>query len=174
MLVAMAGLPGSGKSTIAELVGEARGKPIISVDPIESSILRAGIDPDQPTGLAAYLVAETLVESVLRSGRGGLIVDAVNAVLPAREQWVRLAKQFNEPLVFIEVVCSDPTVHRARLEARSRNLPHLTEPTWYAVEQSLDEYAEWTGPSAEVRRLTIDSVEPLDVSVERALAFLKA
>jgi len=173
MLVAMAGLPGSGKSTIAELVGEARGKPIISVDPIESSILRAGIDPDQPTGLAAYLVAETLVESVLRSGRGGLIVDAVNAVLPAREQWVRLAEQFHEPLVFIEVICSDPAVHRARLEARSRNLPHLTEPTWYAVEQSLDEYAEWTGPSSEVPRLTIDSVEPLEVSVERAIAFLK-
>ena len=71
----MAGLPGSGKSTIAEVIGETLSKPIVSVDPIESSILRAGIDPDQPTGLAAYLVAETLAESIIRAGRG-LIVDA--------------------------------------------------------------------------------------------------
>jgi len=167
----MAGLPGSGKSTIAEVIGETLSKPIVSVDPIESSILRAGIDPDQPTGLAAYLVAETLAESIIRAGRG-LIVDAVNAVDPAREQWVNLAARLDEPLKFVEVTCSDPTVHRARLEARSRNLPHLTEPTWFAVEQSLDEYAEWTGPSAEIDRITVDSVEPLEVVVERILAFL--
>ena len=167
----MAGLPGSGKSTIAEIIGETLSKPIVSVDPIESSILRAGIDPDQPTGLAAYLVAETLAESVIRAGRG-LIVDAVNAVDPAREQWVNLAARLDEPLKFVEVICSDTAVHRARLEARSRNLPHVTEPTWFAVEQSLDEYAEWTGPSAEIDRITVDSVEPLEVVVERILAFL--
>lgn len=167
----MAGLPGSGKSTIAEVIGETLSKPIVSVDPIESSILRAGIDPDQPTGLAAYLVAETLAESVIRAGRG-LIVDAVNAVDPAREQWVNLAARLDEPLKFVEVVCSDPAVHRARLEARGRNLPNLTEPTWFAVEQSLDEYADWTGPSAEIDRITVDTVEPLEVVVERVLAFL--
>jgi len=169
----MAGLPGSGKSTIAELIGQQLGKPLVSVDPIESSILRAGIDSDQPTGLAAYLVAETLAESIVRSRRGGVIIDAVNAVLPAREQWVNLAKRLGEPLKFVEVVCSDPAIHRARLEARSRNLPNLAEPTWHAVEQSLDEYAEWTGPSADAARITLDSVEPLEVIVERAIAFLK-
>jgi len=169
----MAGLPGSGKSTIAELIGQQLGKPLVSVDPIESSILRAGIDSDQPTGLAAYLVAETLAESIVRSRRGGVIIDAVNAVLPAREQWVNLAKRLGEPLKFVEVVCSDPAIHRSRLEARSRNLPNLAEPTWHAVEQSLDEYAEWTGPSASAARITLDSVEPLEVIVQRAITFLK-
>jgi len=167
----MAGLPGSGKSTIAAVLGERLSQPVVSVDPIESSILRAGIDADQPTGLAAYLVAETLAESVIRSGRG-IIVDAVNAVDPAREQWVHLAARSGETLKFVEVVCSDPAVHRERLESRSRNLPHVAEPTWHAVEQSLDDYAEWTGASSEVARITVDSVEPLDVVVERVLAFL--
>lgn len=171
MLVAMAGLPGTGKSTIAAVIGERLSKPVVSVDPIESSILRAGIDSDQPTGLAAYLVAETLAESIIRSGRG-LIVDAVNAVDPAREQWVSLAERTGETLKFVEVVCSDAAVHRSRLEARSRNLPHVAEPTWHAVEQSLDEYAEWTGPSGEIARITVDSAEPLDDIVERVLQFL--
>jgi predicted kinase len=171
MLIAMAGLPGTGKTAIAELIGGQLLKPVVSVDPIESSILRAGIDSDQPTGLAAYLVAETLAEVVMRSGHG-VIVDAVNAVDPAREQWVNLAARSGEPVKFIEVICSDAALHRSRLEARERNLPHVTEPSWHAVEQSLDEYSPWAGPSGDAPRLTLDSVEPLDVLVERALAFI--
>lgn len=169
----MAGLPGAGKSTIAEIIAGRLQLPVVSVDPIESSILNAGIDADQPTGLAAYLVAETLAETVLGAGRG-IIVDAVNAVAPAREQWVNLAARLGEPLKFIEVVCSDPELHRSRLEARGRNLPHIDEPTWHAVEQSLDEYAEWNGPSGAIARITLDSVDPIGVNVDRALAFLNS
>src|SRR5690606_40878828 len=100
MLTVMAGLPGTGKSTIAEVLGARLEYTVISVDPIEAAILRAGIDADQPTGLAAYLVAETLAEMALRSGHD-LIIDAVNAVLPAREQWVNLANRVGEPIRFI-------------------------------------------------------------------------
>ena len=66
-LIVMAGLPGAGKSTIAEIVGARLGATVVSVDPIESAILRAGIDADQPTGLAAYLVAEKIAEKELDS-----------------------------------------------------------------------------------------------------------
>jgi hypothetical protein len=33
---------------------------VLSVDPIESAMWRAGLDRAQPTGLAAYLVAESI------------------------------------------------------------------------------------------------------------------
>lgn len=168
----MAGLPGTGKTAIAEKICERLGIPMISVDPLESAILSAGIDSDQPTGLAAYLVAETLASAVLETGKS-ILVDAVNAVTPAREQWVNLADRHGAALTFVEVVCSDPAVHRARLEARNRNLPHVSEPTWHAVEQSLDEYDDWVGPSAEADRLTIDSVEPLTTIVDKALVFIE-
>ena len=171
MLIAMAGLPGSGKSTIADVVGKRLGIAVVSVDPIESAILGAGIAADQPTGLAAYLVAEKLASSVLAAGHS-IIVDAVNAVGPAREQWVRLAARRGVQLKFVEVYCSDPEVHRARLEARSRKLPHITEPTWHGVEQSLDEYSDWDGESGTVDRLTIDSVESLELSTDRAISFI--
>jgi len=167
----MAGLPGTGKSTIAAKIRERLGYPLVSVDQIESAVLSAGIDSDQPTGLAAYLVAETLAGNVLESDRS-IIVDAVNAVNPAREQWVSLAARHGAALTFIEVVCSDPAVHRERLEARSRDLPHVSEPSWHAVEQSLDEYDEWVGPSAAVDRITLDSMEPLGIIVDKALAFI--
>ena len=169
----MAGLPGAGKSTIGQIVGNRLSLPLVSVDPIESAILSAGIGADQPTGLAAYLVAETIAESVLAGG-AGIIVDAVNAVEPAREQWVRLAARQGTVIRFVEVVCSDPEVHRERLEKRERRLAHLAEPSWHAVEQSLDEWEEWSGPSAAVPRITLDSVRPLGVNVEQAIAFLQA
>jgi len=168
----MAGLPGTGKSTIAERIRERLGYPLVSVDQIESAVLSAGIDSDQPTGLAAYLVAETLAGNVLQSDRS-IIVDAVNAVNPAREQWVSLAARHGSALTFIEVICSDPIVHRERLEARKRDLPHVSEPTWHAVEQSLDEYDEWVGPSAAVDRITLDSMEPLGTIVDKALTFIE-
>ncbi len=171
MLIAMAGLPAAGKSTLAAILGGRLSASVVSVDPIESAILKAGIDSDQPTGLAAYLVAETMAGLVLASGHH-VIVDAVNGVDPAREQWVGLAKSRGESLRFIEVVCSDPQLHRQRLESRERLLPHLHEPSWHAVEQSLDEYSLWSGPSAAVPRITLDSARPLGVNVDAALAFL--
>jgi len=173
MLVVMAGLPGTGKSTVAEATGARLGLPVVSVDPIESSILSAGIDADQPTGLAAYLVAETIAESVVVSV-GGVVVDAVNAVEPAREQWVRLAERRGIPIRFVEVVCSDQEIHRARLEARGRQLAHIAEPTWHAVEQSLDEWEAWGGVSGALPRITVDSVQPVPVLVEQIVSFVKS
>ncbi len=173
MLVAMAGLPGSGKSAVADELARLVGVPVVSVDPLESAILRAGIDADQPTGLAAYLVAETIADAVLRSGQS-VIIDAVNAVSPARDQWVLLGERLGVDVRFIETVCSDPAVHRQRLEQRRRDLAHIAEPTWHAVEQSLDEYAPWSGIAEQRPRLTLDTVQPLASLVERAAAFVRA
>jgi predicted kinase len=168
LLVVTAGLPATGKSTIAEVIGNRLGLPVLSVDPIEAAILSAGIDAAQPTGLAAYLVAETMAEGVLSSGRG-VVIDAVNAVEPARDQWVKLAARQQATLRFIEVTCSDPEVHRERLAARAGR--HAADAA-YAVEQSVAEWEPWTGDSAAVPRVTLDSVQPLGVNVEQALAFL--
>jgi predicted kinase len=92
VLVAMVGLPGAGKSAVADALGARISTTVVSVDPIESAILRAGVDAGQPTGLAAYFVAERMAESVLATG-ASVIVDAVNAVEPARYQWRELARR---------------------------------------------------------------------------------
>ncbi|RQP12303.1 MAG: ATP-binding protein [Microbacteriaceae bacterium] len=172
MLIVMAGLPAAGKSTIAEVIGNRLGVPVVSVDPIEAAILSAGIDADQPTGLAAYLVAEAFADAVLTGG-GSIIVDAVNAVNPAREQWVTLAERQKADIRFIEVICSDGELHGERLAARAARLEKTALPGAFAVEQSLDEWEDWSGASGAIARITLDSIEPLGVNVERALAFLQ-
>jgi len=173
MLIVMAGLPGTGKSAVAEKLRDRLGYPMISVDAIEEAILSAGIDDDQPTGLAAYLVAEALASVVLESDQSA-IIDAVNAVSPARDQWVALAARFGDAITFVEVVCSDPAALRTRLEERHRTQAHANDASWHAVEQSLDEYDEWVGPSAEADRITVDSVEPLPTIVDKALVYIES
>lgn len=169
----MAGLPGSGKSTVAEQLARQWGVAVVSVDPLESAILRAGIDDDQPTGLAAYLVAETIADAVLRAGQS-IIVDAVNAVAPARDQWVMLGDRLGVEVRFIETICSDGDLHRRRLDERRRDRAQFAEPTSHAVEHSLDEYDAWSGLAASRARLTLDTVAPLAELVDHASTFLRS
>jgi predicted kinase len=103
MLIAMAGLPAAGKSTVAEALGRVLPAPVVSVDPVEAAMWRAGVERGQPTGLAAYLVAEAVADGVLALGQS-VIVDAVNAVEAARGQWRTLAGRHGVPVVFLEVV----------------------------------------------------------------------
>ncbi|GAA2819352.1 AAA family ATPase [Streptomyces showdoensis] len=166
MLIAMAGLPGAGKSSIAEELGRKLGAPVVSVDPIEAAMWRAGVARSQPTGLAAYVVAEAVADGVLALGQT-VIVDAVNAAEEARAQWRSLASRHAVPLVFIEVACSDPATHRRRLAGRTREIDGFDEPTWEEVERRQEEFAPWADD-----RLVLDSVSDLPQNVATALAFL--
>ncbi|QKW21213.1 ATP-binding protein [Kitasatospora sp. NA04385] len=166
MLIAMAGLPGAGKSSVAEELGRRLGAPVVSVDPIEAAMWRAGVARSEPTGLAAYVVAEAVADGVLALGQT-VIVDAVNAVAEARAQWRALASRHGVPVAFVEVVCSDPAVHRQRLEGRSRGIEGFAEPAWESVERQRTEFAPWTD-----ERLVLDSVVDLPRNIATALAHL--
>ena len=166
MLIAMAGLPAAGKSSIAAGVGGALSFPVVAVDPIEAALRRSGIGREQPTGLAAYVVAEAVADGILALGQT-VVIDAVNAVEPARQQWRALAARHRMRLAVIEVVCSSPELHRRRLEERDRGIEGFEEPTWAEVERVRAEYEPWTD-----RRLVLDSVADLPGNVKRALEFI--
>jgi predicted kinase len=166
VLIAMAGLPAAGKSSVAEGLAGALSAPVVSVDPIEAALHRAGIERTQPTGLAAYLVAEAVADGVLALGQT-VIVDAVNAVEPARRQSRDLASRHRVRLAVIEVVCSDSVLHRRRLEERVRGIEGIDEPDWASVERRRAEYEPWAD-----RRLVLDSVNDLSANIKHALEFV--
>jgi predicted kinase len=165
VLVVLAGLPGSGKSTVAEDLAQALSCAVLSVDPAEAAMWRAGVSRSEPTGLAAYVVVEALAAEQIALSH--VIVDAVNAVEAARAQWRDLAARSGAGLRFIEVRCSDPSVHRRRLEARQRDIAGFYEPSWADVEQRSREFAAWTDD-----RLTLDSVKPREGNLSAALRYL--
>ncbi len=163
VLVVMAGLPGAGKSAVAADLARALGCAVLSVDPVEAAMWRAGVDRDQPTGLAAYVVAEALAAEQLALGHD-VIVDAVNGVEPAWKQWRRLAERTGSVLRFIEVRCSDEDEHRRRLEGRVRGIVGFREPTWESVQARRAGFDDWRDD-----RLVLDSMASLDQNVRLAL-----
>ena len=142
VLIVLSGLPGSGKSTVAEGLSRALSMPVFSVDPIEAAMWRNGLARDQ-TGIAAYEVAITLAGENLRLGHS-VIVDAVNPVEAPRAAWRNLAAKHRADLKIIECVCMDQTVHRRRVEARVRNIAGMPELTWARVLARQAEYEPWT------------------------------
>jgi predicted kinase len=149
-LVVLSGLPGSGKSGLAESLSRALSIPIFSIDPIEAAMWRAGLAKTE-TGVAAYEVAQALADEHLRL-RHSVIVDAVNPVEAPRAAWRTLAAKHRVNLKIIECVCSDETMHRQRIEARVRSVADTHELTWARLLQRRAEYEAWTDP-----RLVLDT-----------------
>ena len=76
MLIVFGGLPGVGKTALARGVAERLRATYLRVDAIEAALWRAGVDRDQPTGLAAYVIAHAVAEAFLASGVD-VVVDAI-------------------------------------------------------------------------------------------------
>ncbi|WP_022880931.1 AAA family ATPase [Gryllotalpicola ginsengisoli] len=168
MLIAMAGLPGAGKSAVATELARMLPAVHLVVDEFEDAMLRAGLRASYETGLAAYLAVEAAARTNLAAG-AHVVVDAVNDHPYARGQWERLAQWMRVPLHFVEVVCSDETLHRTRLEGRSRPFQALPEPTWGSLLPRRAMLAEWRG-----ERIVLDSAlaGPSDLA-KRVLALVR-
>jgi predicted kinase len=149
-LIVVSGLPGSGKSTVADGLSRRLSIPVFSVDPIEAAMWRNGIAKSQ-TGIAAYEVAAALADEHLRLGHS-VIIDAVNPIEAPRAGWRTLAAKHKAGMKIIECVCANEAIHRQRIEARRRNIDGMPEVTWSRVLERRAEYQPWTDP-----RLTLDT-----------------
>src|SRR3954452_19908370 len=127
MLIVVSGLPGTGKSTVSLGIAAARRAPVLSVDPVESAIVRAGVARSWETGLAAYLVVQELAELSLAAGLD-VVVDAVSAGDPPRQGWRSLSARHNTPMRVIVCELADSGEWKRRLTARNRGLA-IPEPT---------------------------------------------
>ena len=163
-LIVLAGLPGTGKSTMARALARATGAVWLRVDRIEASLLASGIPRSFETGLAAYVAARDLAEDHLRLGHQ-VIIDAVNGVPQARAMWSDLARACAVDRRVIELVCGDREVHRRRVSDRPPPTPPLPAPSWEEVVQR--EYQPWDEPV-----LRVDTRRPEQECLEKVLAYL--
>ncbi len=74
-----------------------------------------------PAEDAGYVVAYALADVNLRDGRS-VIADSVDAIELARRAWADVADNPSMPNLDVEVICSDATEHRRRVEARAADL----------------------------------------------------
>ena len=132
LLVALAGLPGSGKTTVARPLAREFGAVHVRIDVIETALETSGAVSLVEHPALGYRVAYFEAIEHLRSGRG-VIADSVNPIAVTREAWRWVASEGAARIVEVEVVCSDPEEHRRRVEARIADIPGHVEPTWAEV-----------------------------------------
>ncbi|TCR60624.1 AAA family ATPase [Bosea sp. BK604] len=140
MLVVLSGLPGTGKTTIGKALARRRAATYVRVDEIEHA-LKQGANSARDIGPEGYLVAFAIASSNLKVGNL-VIGDSVNPVPESRCGWRSVATELGSPVLDVEVICSDETEHRRRVETRTADIVGFEPPTWAYVKAR--DYAAWT------------------------------
>ena len=138
MLVIFSGLPGVGKTAIAQDLAREIGAVYLRIDSIEQAI-RASMTSRRVDDFG-YRIAYVVAEDNLRIGRT-VVADSVNPIQLTRDAWLDVAKRAHVAAIEIEVTCSDSNEHRRRVETRTTDICGLRLPNWQEVESR--EYHPW-------------------------------
>ena len=161
-LIVFSGLPGTGKSTLAETVAIQLNIPVFAKDWLEATLLHNGLQStlnDRSLGYVGYELLTVLAERQLMLGQS-VILDSVASTQAIRAIWKDLATQYGADWRVIECVCPDESIHRSRLMTRKRNIPGWHELEWSDVEKVKQYYQPW-----DEDRLVLDMANSIDRNI---------
>jgi diadenosine tetraphosphate (Ap4A) HIT family hydrolase/predicted kinase len=155
LLVVFSGLPGTGKSTLADAAAEWLQAPVFVKDELEATLWRSGIRREGNSGWAGYELLTTLARGQLSRSQTA-ILDSVATTEQIRMPWRALSAEYAMPMRIVETMCSDAAIHRARLSVRRRGIPGWPELTWEDAVQVAARYEPWPE-----EHLVLDAIQPL-------------
>lgn len=172
LLVIVTGLQGTGKSTVAEAAVDHLRAVALSHDWAMSGLrphaeVQAALNGMDPPGhgVVGWSLLSALARSQLRTGKS-VVLDGM-ARAPQMDLLRRLAEEEGAGFVAIMTECSDPDLHRSRVENRDRGIPDWYELEWSQVERSRQSWV----PELSVD-LRLDTAVPLRDNLDRLSAFL--
>ncbi len=163
-LIAFAGPPGAGKSTIARQLARETGAVYLRIDEIDAAIWAR--DPGRDIGPESYHIAAALAVSNLGLGHD-VITDCVNPWPITRAIFAEAATRAGAELLGVEITCSDRALHRARLAARGEVVAGLAPLDWDEAEAR--DYRPWAEAALHLDSARL-SVEAAVATIRRALS----
>ncbi|MGH7313018.1 MAG: AAA family ATPase [Candidatus Rokuibacteriota bacterium] len=174
-VIAVGGLIGAGKSTLAEALGRSLGLPVIASDRTRKAL--AGVPATQPAPATAYAPAFSArtydelfrrADVVLRSGRG-VILDATFRERDSRLRAQKLAHHHQRRFRFVEAICDDATL-RQRLRNRATRVAvsDATEDVLDQIRREFEPVTELAGDE----HLPVATTQPVATQVQTVRATL--
>jgi predicted kinase len=168
-LIIFSGLPGTGKSTLADAVGRRLDVPVFAVDWLLGSLTSfGGYHLDGQWDIGSEILT-TLALRQLILGQSAILDHPVEE-RPTRARWRTLAQRTGSDFKVVVCTCSDLQVHRTRLENRKRGIPGWHETgDWADVQRRLADFPPWPD-----NVLTVDTAQPHDRNLAAVLDWLSS
>ncbi len=159
-LLQMAGVPGSGKSALARVIGRRTGAVVLDKDILKTAALEAGAEGEVAGGIA-YEAFFDLADHLLGQGLG-IVLDSPSFYESIPTKGSAIAAERGVPYYFIECFCLDELELKRRLRERVR----------MRSQEGVEPAGGWTTITPDGAHLRIDTTAPLERCLELALDYL--
>lgn len=165
VLIAMAGLPGTGKSTCADRIARDLHIPVVDKDDLLELVRHSSIEDELEQGRLAYDLVFSLASRQLANDTD-VVVDTCLAFAWLRDKLADVARAHNATLLIINCVCADG-VARQRIAARAASgLPHRNVAEYDRLREIFEEFE--VTPD-----LTVDATTDLSGLAEHVVAAIE-
>lgn len=149
------GLPGTGKTTLAEALGRRWRIPVFAAAWTIGALQRFGLVDRANRGPAAYALLRMLAERQLSLGQSA-ILDGMFGSEDVRTDFRHLASSRGAAWAGVECRISDPELHRRRIAGRHQQIPGWPDPDWAHVEEMRPRFKPWVS-----ERLAVDGSQSI-------------
>ena len=162
-LVIFSGLPGTGKSTLANRLARGLRRPLLCIDDMAVDVPENEGPKFWDSQITALL---NLVETQLELGLD-VIVDSV-FMNTDRHHAQKLAHKYDARFLPVYVFVSDERIWKERVTSRFTELNNPEVASWDRIQHQRDHFRKWEPGTA----LFIDSLNPIEENFKQVLDFV--
>lgn len=162
-MIVIGGIPGTGKSTLANALSAEMGIPVFSKDELEAAVVRKILSSNRETYGVGYEIMAALAVRQMENGNNS-IFDFIASRNRVEALWPQLLMY---DIKYIECICTEEETHRDRIQSRNRNIKGWYELTWEEVLDIKGNYQP-----LKVERLVLDSIDSFDINLKLAREYI--